>query len=403
MFQSWGKVLRGHTPMLSIEITRECPLHCPGCYAYGANHLGGDVTLRELSDKRGDELVRGVLGLVDRHKPLQVTLVGGEPMVRHRELSRILPELSERGIYSMVVTSGIIAIPRSGCSCPVHAGCLCGRTARASRCAPVSGHLRTHTSHIEGRRVNIHWTITAPMLARDVYLEEYVRFWSAAARGAHIWVSLYSPQRGEESAERLSAGQRKQIASELPRLHAIYPKLLTPEGYAQALLHPPSSPQECTFSRLSNNYSADLKTHVEPCVFGGDPDCIAMRLLGERGGQLDQRQADPGRLFDRALAPRVDGRRRCVGAATARGFAGMARAGRCCAANSAAAARTRTNFTSVTTRPRCSSVVSTTDFCVYHPEQQFQEPYHEASSRFRACLRSRAGHGCVCAGSESAR
>ena len=27
------------------------------------------------------------------------------------------------------------------------------------------------------------------------------------------------------------------------------------------------------FARLSANYSADLATHVEPCIFGGDPDC----------------------------------------------------------------------------------------------------------------------------------
>ena len=27
------------------------------------------------------------------------------------------------------------------------------------------------------------------------------------------------------------------------------------------------------FSKMSMNYSADLKTHVEPCVFGGNPDC----------------------------------------------------------------------------------------------------------------------------------
>lgn len=274
VFQAWGKVLRGHTPMVSIEITRECPLHCPGCYAYGSNHLGGDVTLRELSDKRGDELVRGVLGIVDFHKPLQVTLVGGEPMVRHRELSRILPALSERGIYSMIVTSGIIAIPAEWMQLP-----------KFTLAVSVDGLPEHHDvrrypatyerilSHIEGRRVNIHWTITAPMLKRATYIEEYVRFWSARDEVRSIWVSLYSPQRGEESTERLSALQRKQIANELPRLHAIYPKLLTPDGYAQALLHPPSSPKECTFSRLSNNYSADLKTHVVPCVFGGDPDC----------------------------------------------------------------------------------------------------------------------------------
>jgi len=80
--------------MLSIEITRECPLSCPGCYAYGESHLGSGVTLRELNDLRGDALVNGVLELVRKHKPMHVSLVGGEPLVRHRELSRILPALS---------------------------------------------------------------------------------------------------------------------------------------------------------------------------------------------------------------------------------------------------------------------------------------------------------------------
>jgi hypothetical protein len=35
----WGRVLAGYAPALSIEITRECPLQCPGCYAYGEDHL----------------------------------------------------------------------------------------------------------------------------------------------------------------------------------------------------------------------------------------------------------------------------------------------------------------------------------------------------------------------------
>lgn len=86
-------------------------------------------------------------------------------------------------------------------------------------------------------------------------------------------MSVYTPQRGEQSAEMLSAEQRVDLARELARLHTVYPKLLTAEGYTRALLNPPASPKECTFSRLSKNYSADLKTHVEPCVFGGDPDC----------------------------------------------------------------------------------------------------------------------------------
>ena len=260
--------------MLSIEVTRECPLHCPGCYAFGENHLGGDVTLRELHDKRGDELVRGVLGIVDRLKPLHVTLVGGEPMVRHRELSRILPELSRRGIFTMVVTSGIIPIPVEWMDLPRFT------VAVSIDGLPEHHNERRHPatyerilSNVAGRTINVHWTITAPMLARDGYMEEYVRFWNARAEVRDIWVSLYTPQRGEQSAERLSSSQREFVAGELPRLRALYPKLLVSRGYAQALLHPPTSPRECGFSRLSKNYSADLSTHVEPCVFGGDPDC----------------------------------------------------------------------------------------------------------------------------------
>src|ERR1700750_1798124 len=89
MLAAWGNILSGNPPMLSIEITRECPLHCPGCYAYGDGHLGGNTTLRQLSDFRGQALVQGVLDLVRQHRPLQVSLVGGEPLVRVRELNEI--------------------------------------------------------------------------------------------------------------------------------------------------------------------------------------------------------------------------------------------------------------------------------------------------------------------------
>src|SRR3954470_15383462 len=109
--QAWWRILNGHVPMLSIEITRECPLTCPGCYAYGDSHLGGEKVLRELSDYRGEALVSGVLQVVRKHRPMHVLLVGGEPLMRHRELSEILPALSALNIFSLVVTSGVIPIP----------------------------------------------------------------------------------------------------------------------------------------------------------------------------------------------------------------------------------------------------------------------------------------------------
>ena len=86
-------------------------MSCPGCYAYSDPHLGGEKILSQLSDFRGRPLVDGVLDLVRKHRPMHVSLVGGEPMVRHRELSRILPALSAMNIFTLVVTSGVISIP----------------------------------------------------------------------------------------------------------------------------------------------------------------------------------------------------------------------------------------------------------------------------------------------------
>src|SRR3954465_267753 len=99
---AWGRILRGYRPALSVEITRECPLRCPGCYAYGDDHLGGEITLREVRDFKGQAPIDGGLPLADRQRPLHVSIVGGEPLVRYRELNTILPELSRRNIHAQL-------------------------------------------------------------------------------------------------------------------------------------------------------------------------------------------------------------------------------------------------------------------------------------------------------------
>lgn len=273
--RAWWRVLQGHMPMLSIEITRECPLSCSGCYAYGDGHLGGKTTLHDLSDIRGDALVQGVLELVRRHRPMHVSLVGGEPMIRNRELDRILPALDKMGVFTMVVTSGVIPIPEHWM-----------KLRRLRVAVSVDGLPEHHDErrkpatyerilkNVTGRRINVHWVITRPMmLAGASYLEQYVAFWNARPEVDHIWVSLYSPQKNEEGAERLRQEDRELVADALPRLRRTYPKLLLPAGVARAFVKPPESPENCLFSKLSTNYSADLRTHVEPCVFGGIPDC----------------------------------------------------------------------------------------------------------------------------------
>src|SRR5215510_2337680 len=94
VFRAWRRILTGYHPMLSVEITKECPLRCPGCYAYEPEHLGGGVTLRQLSDLNGEDLVDGVLSLICRLRPLHLSIVGGEPLVRYRELDVLLPQIS---------------------------------------------------------------------------------------------------------------------------------------------------------------------------------------------------------------------------------------------------------------------------------------------------------------------
>jgi MoaA/NifB/PqqE/SkfB family radical SAM enzyme len=274
LLQSWGKILRGKIPLLSIEITRECPLSCPGCYAYGDSHLGGATQLRNLSDFRGDDLVRGILGLVERHDPIHVSLVGGEPLMRHRELSRVLPVLSARGTHAMVVTSAVIPIPQEWMELPritiaVSVDGLAPDHDLRRRPATYDRILR----NISGRRVNIHCTIVRQHLQQRGYLEQFLSFWSARPEVNRIWFSVYTPQREEVSAEKLLPEDRLHLAAQLPSLSRSFPKLMLPDGMARSFSDPPPDPAHCLFAKMSVNYTADLKTNVEPCVFGGDPDC----------------------------------------------------------------------------------------------------------------------------------
>src|SRR4029077_19864739 len=180
-------------------------LSCPGCYAYGDTHLGGGKLLTDLSDFRGDALVDGVLNLVRKNRPMHVSLVGGEPLVRHRELSAILPALSAMGVFSLVVTSGVRQIPMEwrelrGVRVPLSVDGLPEHHDIRRKPATYERILK----NIDGRKVNIHWVITRQILQRPGYLEEYVAFWTARSEVDHIWVSLYTPQIGEESAEKLT-------------------------------------------------------------------------------------------------------------------------------------------------------------------------------------------------------
>ncbi|HET9270695.1 MAG TPA: radical SAM protein [Vicinamibacterales bacterium] len=274
MLTGFGRLLRGYSPLLSIEITRECPLRCPGCYAYGDEHLGGGVTLRGLRDFTGDALVDGVLAVIRERKPMQVSFVGGEPLIRHRELSRILPVLDAMGVYSLVVTSAVIPFPAEW-----NALKRVRVTVSIDGLQPEHDERRKPATYkkilenLQGRTADVSWVVTNQMLERDGYLEEYLAFWAAQPSIERIWLSVYTPQKGEISAERLTPASRARLLRELPALKKKYPALIFPDGALQAFASPPAGPAACTFARISSNVSADLKTKIEPCFFGGNPDC----------------------------------------------------------------------------------------------------------------------------------
>jgi MoaA/NifB/PqqE/SkfB family radical SAM enzyme len=284
VLQAWSGILAGRRPSLSIEITKECPLRCPGCYAFDAAHLGGETELRELSDFKGPELVSRILAIVDREKPLHLSLVGGDPLVRYRELEMLLPELDARGIHTQIVTSAFRVIPVEW-----------RRFRRLNVSVSIDGLQPEHDErrkpatyerilkNIAGAKVTIHCTITAQIADRPGYIEKFLRFWSGRPEITRVWFSLFTPQRGATGPEILTPSQRVFVAQELLRLRPLFPILGMHERVIQEILSPPKSPEECIFARTTHTISADLKTKITPCQFGGDPDCSQCGCMASMG------------------------------------------------------------------------------------------------------------------------
>jgi MoaA/NifB/PqqE/SkfB family radical SAM enzyme len=284
IFSAWGRILTGYTPALSIEITRECPLRCPGCYAYGDDHLGGDLTLRQVRDFKGQELVDGIMALVDKHRPLHVSLVGGEPLVRYKELNQILPMLAARGIHAQLVTSAVREIPKEWHGLP-----------RLSIVVSIDGLQPEHDvrrtpatydrilKHIKGQQVTVHCTVTRQQ-TRPGYLQAFTEFWAAQPDVKRIWFSLYTPQKGEDSPERLLPADRRSVVEELTALLAREPKLSDMRPVVLAgFLHPPQDPSVCIFAQTTACLSSDLERRITPCQYGGDPDCTQCGCLASVG------------------------------------------------------------------------------------------------------------------------
>lgn len=284
VLQAWGKILSGQKPSLSIEITKECPLRCPGCYAFADGHVGDGANLRDLSDYKRNELVVRVIKLVDSYRPLHVSIVGGDPLVRFRELSLIVPELHKRGVFLQIVTSAFRVIPAEW-----------ARYSKVGIVVSIDGLQPEHDArrkpatyerilkNIAGHRVTVHCTITSQMMRDPTYLERFLQFWTEKTEVRKIWMSIFTPQIGEQAEEILSPPQRLQCIAELRRLRPLYPKLDMYDAQIQEFANPPESPEDCVFAQTTTTISADLKTEIVPCQLGGKPDCSQCGCVASMG------------------------------------------------------------------------------------------------------------------------
>jgi sulfatase maturation enzyme AslB (radical SAM superfamily) len=284
IIQAWGKILKGEHPSLSLEITRECPLRCPGCYAYDDAHLGGGQTLRDLIDRKGQALIDGVLEVVDRLKPLHLSIVGGDPLVRYRELEELMPQLMARGIHVQIVTSAFRAMSPTWASMPLlHvAVSIDGLQAEHDVRRKPATYERI-LKNIAGQRVTVHCTVTGQMMKRPGYLEEFLKFWTPRPEIKKVWFSLFTPQVGDQLPEMLSAEERARAITEMIALRKIYPKLEMPESVIRQFSSPPDRPEDCVFALTTQTLSADLRTKITPCQFGGKPDCASCGCFASMG------------------------------------------------------------------------------------------------------------------------
>jgi len=246
--------------------------------------LNGAGNLRELSDFKSNDLVEKVLALVDHHKPLHLSIVGGEPLVRFRELNTLLPILSEKGIAVQLVTSAVREIPKEWNSIDdLYIVVLIDGLQPEHDARRKPATYERILRNIAGHSITVHCTVTSQTASRTGYYEEFLEFWSAREEVRQIWISIFTPQMGANDPEILSPEARTHLIDSMVTLRERFPKLVFNDLVANGYRQPPKSPSECIFSRTTVNYTADLVSKVTPCQFGGTPDCSQCGCIASSG------------------------------------------------------------------------------------------------------------------------
>jgi sulfatase maturation enzyme AslB (radical SAM superfamily) len=248
------------------------------------DHLGATGPLRTLGDFSGQDLVARVLALVKRLRPLHISIVGGDPLVRWRELDILLPELAALGIEVQLVTSAFRPIPlKWGAISNLHlVVSIDGLRAEHDKRRSPATYERI-LKHIAGHRITVHCTITRQMLRGAGYFKEFAEFWSDRLEVRKIWFSLFTPQQDEVGEERLKPEDRIAVLDQLELLRSSFPKIYLPNAVLDGYRHPPDNPESCIFAQATSCVSCDLTTSISPCQFGGQPACSECGCVASAG------------------------------------------------------------------------------------------------------------------------
>jgi hypothetical protein len=120
-------------------------------------------------------------------------------------------------------------------------------------------------------------------MKRHGYLKEFLQFWAPLPEVRKVWFSLFTPQVGDQLPEMLAPIERAQAIGDMLVLRKEFPKLDMPEGLIRQFDKPPKSPADCVFALTTQTISADLKTKIVPCQFGGNPDCGSCGCIASMG------------------------------------------------------------------------------------------------------------------------
>ena len=172
--------------------------------------------------------------------------------MRHRELSQILPALSELGVFTLVVTSGVIPIPREWMKIPAAArGGVGRRIAARPRCSSEAGHVCAHPQ--EYRRTRGKYSLgnhPADAAASRVSGRICLVLERAPRSKPHLGKRLHAANWGGKRRKTYPGGSSRLLAEELPRLGKALPEVADERGDRRG--DPPSAVESRRLRFLEN-------------------------------------------------------------------------------------------------------------------------------------------------------